>query len=194
MKICKNCNAEFKPIHESRGQEQIYCCIKCRTESYKKRVINKELETKLDSRKIDSEIIYGTEQEILRQAKDITNRNINMERQRDNINPNRSNINDVNLEILEGKYQAKTEALEYKLKYENALEKIELANKRIFALEQELEEYDDDQDNGTNDMMGSVMTMAKNSPVLGDAIGKLLQNEKVHNFVVSLIPEPKENQ
>ena len=194
MKICKNCNAEFKPIHESRGQEQIYCSIKCRTESYKKRVVNKELETKLNNRKIDSEIIYGTEQEILRQAKDITNRNINMERQRDNINPNRSNINDVNLEILEGKYQAKTEALEYKLKYENALEKIELANKRIFALEQELEEYDDDQDNGTNDMMGSVMTMAKNSPVLGDAIGKLLQNEKVHNFVVSLIPEPKENQ
>jgi hypothetical protein len=194
MKVCKNCNAEFKPIHESRGQEQIYCCIKCRTESYKKRVINKELETKLDSRRIDSEIIYGTEQEILRQAKDITNRNINMERQRDNINPNRSNINDVNLEILEGKYQAKTEALEYKLKYENALEKIELANKRIFQLEQELEEYDDDQDSGDNSMMGSIMDMAKNSPELGNAIGKLLQNEKVHNFVVSLIPDAKENQ
>lgn len=194
MKVCKNCNAEFKPIHESRGQEQIYCCIKCRTESYKKRVINKELETKLDSRRIDSEIIYGTEQEILRQAKDITNRNINMERQRDNINPNRSNINDVNLEILEGKYQAKTEALEYKLKYENALEKIELANKRIFQLEQELEEYDDDQDSGDNSMMGSIMDMAKNSPELGNAIGKLLQNEKVHNFVVSLIPDDKEKQ
>lgn len=194
MKICKNCNTEFKPIHESRGQEQIYCSIKCRTESYKKRVVNKELETKLNNRKIDSEIIYGTEQEILRQAKDITNRNINMERQRDNINPNRSNINDVNLEILEGKYQAKTEALEYKLKYENALEKIELANKKIFQLEQELEEYDDDQDSGDNSMMGSIMDMAKNSPELGNAIGKLLQNEKVHNFVVSLIPDAKENQ
>jgi len=194
MKICKNCNAEFKPIHESRGQEQIYCCIKCRTESYKKRVINKELETKLDSRRIDNEIIYGTEQEILRQANNITNRSINMERQRDNINSNRSNINDVNLEILEGKYQAKTEALEYKLKYENALEKVELANRRIFQLEQELEEYDDDQDSGDNSMMGSIMDMAKNSPELGNAIGKLLQNEKVHNFVVSLIPDAKENQ
>jgi hypothetical protein len=194
MKICKNCNAEFKPIHESRGQEQVYCCIKCRTESYKKRVVNKELETKLNNRKVDSEIIYGTEQEILRQANDITNRNINMERQRDNINPNRSNINDVNLEILEGKYQAKTEALEYKLKYENALEKIELANKKIFELEQELEEYDDDQDSGENNMMGSIMDMAKNSPELGNAIGKLLQNEKVHNFVVSLIPDNKGNQ
>jgi len=194
MKVCKNCNAEFKPIHESRGQEQIYCCIKCRTESYKKRVINKELETKLDSRRIDSEIIYGTEQEILRQANNITNRSINMERQRDNINSNRSNINDVNLEILEGKYQAKTEALEYKLKYENALEKVELANRRIFQLEQELEEYDDDQDSEDNNMMGSIMDMAKNSPELGNAIGKLLQNEKVHNFVVSLIPDAKENQ
>jgi hypothetical protein len=117
-----------------------------------------------------------------------------MERQRDNINSNRSNINDVNLEILEGKYQAKTEALEYKLKYENALEKVELANRRIFQLEQELEEYDDDQDSGDNSMMGSIMDMAKNSPELGNAIGKLLQNEKVHNFVVSLIPDAKENQ
>jgi hypothetical protein len=194
MKICKNCNAEFKPIHESRGQEQIYCCIKCRTESYKKRILNKELETKLDNRRIDSEVMYGTEQEILRQAKDITNRNINMERQRDNINPNRSNINDVNLEILEGKYQAKTEALEYKLKYENALEKIELANKRIFELEQELDEYDDDQDSGQNNIMGSITDMAKNSPELGNALGLLLQNSKVQNFVISMIPETKENE
>jgi hypothetical protein len=194
MKVCKNCNVEFKPIHESRGQEQIYCCIKCRTESYKKRVINKELETKLDSRRIDSEIIYGTEQEILRQAKDITNRNINMERQRDNINPNRSNINDVNLEILESKYQAKTEALEYKLKYEMALEKIELANKRIFELEQELEEFDNDQDSGENDIMGSIMDMAKNSPELGNAVGKLLQNEKMQRWVISLVPDKNENE
>jgi len=190
MKVCKNCNKEFTPIHESRGQEQVYCCIRCRTESYKKRVINKELEKKLDN----SELIYGTEQEILRQAKDITNRNINMERQRDNINPNRSNINDVNLEILEGKYQAKTEALEYKLKYENALEKIELANKKIFELEQELEEYNDEQDSGENDMIGSIMDMAKNSPELGNALGKLLQNPKVQNFVVSLVPDRKENE
>jgi hypothetical protein len=187
MKICKNCNAEFKPIHESRGQEQIYCCIKCRTDNYKKRVMNKEIKNKLDN----SEIIYGTEQEILRQAKDITSRSINMERQRDNINTSRGNYSDVNLEILEGKYQAKTEALEYKLKYENALEKIELANKRIFELEQELDEYDDDQDSGENNMMGSIMDMAKNSPVLGDALGKYLQNEKVYNLVVSLIPDPK---
>lgn len=194
MKICKNCNAEFKPIHESRGQEQIYCCIKCRTESYKKRIVNKELETKLNNRKVDSETIYGTEQKILRQANDITNRNINMERQRDNINPNRSNINDVNLEILEGKYQAKTEALEYKLKYENALEKIELANKKIFELQQELEEYDDAQDSGGNDIMGSIMAMANNSPELGNALGKLLQNPKFQNFVISLIPEIKENE
>jgi hypothetical protein len=192
MKVCKNCNNEFKPIHESRGQEQIYCCIKCRAESYKKRVINKEIEKKLDN----SEIIYGTEQEILRQAKDITNRSINMERQRDNINPNRSNYNDVNIEILEGKYQAKTEALEYKLRYENALEKIELANKRIFELEQELEEYDNhlDDDDNENNVMGSIMSMAKNSPILGDAIGKLLQDEKMQRFVLSIIPDNKENE
>lgn len=191
MKTCKNCNKEFTPIHESRGQEQIYCSIKCRAESYRKRVINKELEKKLDN----SEIIYGTEQEILRQAKDITERNINMERKRDIIIPNRSNYNDVNLEILEGKYQAKTEALEYKLKYENALEKIELANKKIFELEQELEDYDNHQNSDDeNNIMGSIMTMAKNSPVLGDAIGKLLQDEKMQRFVLSIIPDSKENE
>ena len=38
MKICKNCNAEFIPKHETRGHEQIYCSIKCRTQSYRKRV------------------------------------------------------------------------------------------------------------------------------------------------------------
>jgi len=191
MKTCKNCNKEFTPIHESRGQEQIYCSIKCRAESYRKRVINKELEKKLDN----SEIIYGTEQEILRQAKDITERNINMERKRDIIIPNRSNYNDVNLEILEGKYQAKTEALEYKLKYENALEKIELANKKIFELEQELEDYDNHQNSDDeNNIMGSIMTIAKNSPVLGDAIGKLLQDEKMQRFVLSIIPDSKENE
>ena len=45
----------------------------------------------------------------------------------------------------------------------NALEKIELANKKIFELEQELEEYNDEQDSGENDMIGSIMDMAKNS-------------------------------
>ena len=38
MKICKNCNAEFQPKHETRGHEQIYCSIPCRTQSYRKRV------------------------------------------------------------------------------------------------------------------------------------------------------------
>ena len=41
MKICKNCNKEFTPIHESRGQEQVYCSIKCRQTSAHLRSINK---------------------------------------------------------------------------------------------------------------------------------------------------------
>ena len=184
MKLCKNCNVEFTPIHESRGQEQVYCCIRCRTESYKKRVINKEIEKKLDN----SEIIYGTEQEILRQANDIRERSINVERQRDIIIPNRSTYNDFNIEMLEGKYQAKTEALEYKLKYEQCIKELEACKIEILELESELQENDSEGlKEPNNGYMGQIIDLVKTSPELGNALGKFLQNEKIQNFVTSII-------
>jgi hypothetical protein len=42
--------------------------------------------------------------------------------------------------------------------------------------------------------MGAIMDIAKTSPELGNALGKLLQNPKVQNFVINLIPDTAENQ
>ena len=175
MKQCKNCSNEFEPKHETRGHEQMYCSIKCRTEAYKKRQIDKALNNESNENKEDIRIPE-------------------LQRSNYSINTNGNLMPNVNLEILEGKYQAKTEALEYKLRYENIVKELEDAKRKIFELEQELDEYDDEGQEESEGYMGAIMDLAKNSPELGNAIGKLLQNEKVQNFVINLIPDTKQNQ
>lgn len=179
MKQCKNCSIEFEPKHETRGHEQMYCSIKCRTEAYKKRQIEKVLSNEPKESHHESKADIRT-----------------LDLQRSDYKPYSNGGFDfnVNLDILEGKYQAKTEALEYKLKYESVVKDLEDAKRKIFELEQELNEYDDEGEEESGDYMGSIMDLAKNSPELGNAIGKLLQNEKVQNFVINLIPDTAQNQ
>jgi hypothetical protein len=177
MKECKNCSTEFEPKHETRGHEQLYCSIKCRTESYKKRVMNK---------------IQGNENKETQEQSRISG--VDLQRTEHRINPMGNYIPNVNLEILEGKYQAKTEALEYKLRYENLLKELETAKQKIFELEQELDEYDTEGQEESDGYMGAIMDIAKTSPELGNALGKLLQNPKVQNFVINLIPDTAQNQ
>jgi hypothetical protein len=177
MKQCKNCSNEFEPKHETRGHEQLYCSIKCRTEAYKKRVMQKTNEDENKETQEQSRI-SGTD----------------IQRADHRINPMGNYIPNVNLEILEGKYQAKTEALEYKLRYEAVSKELEIAKSRIFELEQELDELDIDEDDNEGNIMGTVMDLAKTSPELGNALGKLLQNQKVQNFVINLIPDTEQNQ
>lgn len=177
MKQCKNCSTEFEPKHETRGHEQLYCSIKCRTESYKKRVMykiqdNENKETQEQSR------ISG----------------VDLQRADHRINPMGNNIPNVNLEILEGKYQAKTEALEYKLRYEQSQKELENLRIKVMELENELEEYDIEGEGESDGYMGAIMDIAKTSPELGNALGKLLQNPKVQNFVINLIPDTAQNQ
>jgi hypothetical protein len=117
---------------------------------------------------------------------------IDLQRSENRINPMGNYIPNVNLEILEGKYQAKTEALEYKLKYEQSQKELEMLRAKYMELENELDEYEGD---GESDgYMGAIMDIAKTSPELGNALGKLLQNPKVQNFVINLIPDTAENQ
>jgi hypothetical protein len=174
MKECKNCSAEFKSKHETRGHEQLYCSVKCRMDAYKKRTMI-------------------TNQDEARKAETIqADRNINIQRSEDRVNPMGNYYPNVNLEILEGKYQAKTEALEYKLKYEQSQKELEMLRAKYMELENELDEYEGD---GESDgYMGAIMDIAKTSPELGNALGKLLQNPKVQNFVINLIPDTVENQ
>jgi len=177
MKQCKNCSAEFEPKHETRGHEQLYCSIKCRTEAYKKRTTQKHQDNEEKEPEAQSRISGA-----------------DLQRAEHRINPMGNYIPNVNLEILEGKYQAKTEALEYKLRYEATCKELEIAKSRIFELEQELDELDIDEDDNEGNIMGAVMDIAKTSPELGNAIGKLLQNQKVQNFVINLIPDTDQNQ
>lgn len=179
MKQCKNCSIDFEPKHETRGHEQLYCSVKCRMDAYKKRtMLNRQDETKQTEQTEDQSRISGAD----------------LQRTEHRINPMGNYIPNVNLEILEGKYQAKTEALEYKLRYENLLKELETAKQKIFELEQELDEYDTEGEEESDGYMGAIMDIAKTSPELGNALGKLLQNPKVQNFVINLIPDTAQNQ
>lgn len=176
MKQCKNCSIEFEPKHETRGHEQVYCSIKCRTESYKKRVMNK---------------IQENENKETQEQNRISG--IDLQRPEHRINPMGNYIPNVNLEILEGKYQAKNEALEYKLRCEILVKELENANRKINELENELQESDEGEEE-SGGIMGNIMTMVGNSTILGDAIGGLISNEKVKNFIVSLVPDTTQKQ
>jgi cell shape-determining protein MreC len=97
----------------------------------------------------------------------------------------------VNLEILEGKYQAKTEALEYKLRYEQVQRDFEQLKEKYMKLESECEEDEGEEESG---IMGNIMTMVGNSTILGDAIGGIISDENVRNFIVSLVPNTAQKQ
>jgi len=170
MKQCKNCSIDFEPKHETRGHEQLYCSVKCRMDAYKKRTIS-------------------TNQDEARKPETIqANSRIDIQRSEDRINPMGNYIPNVNLEILEGKYQAKTEALEYKLRCEILVKELENANKRINELQNELQESDEGEEE-SGGIMGNIVTMVGNSTILGDAIGNIISTEKVKNFIVSLVPD-----
>jgi len=117
---------------------------------------------------------------------------VDLQRTEHRINPMGNYIPNVNLEILEGKYQAKTEALEYKLKYEQSQRELEILKAKCMELESELDEYEGEEE--SDGYMGAIMDIAKTSPELGNALGKLLQNPKVQNFVINLIPDTAQNQ
>jgi len=118
-------------------------------------------------------------------------RNINIQRSEDRVNPMGNYYPNVNLEILEGKYQAKTEALEYKLRYEQVQRDFEQLKEKYMKLESECEEDEGDEESG---IMGNIMTMVGNSTILGDAIGGIISDENVRNFIVSLVPNTAQKQ
>ena len=173
MKQCKNCSIDFEPKHETRGHEQLYCSVKCRMDAYKKRTIL-------------------TNQDEARKPETIqADRNINIQRSEDRVNPMGNYYPNVNLEILEGKYQAKTEALEYKLRYEQVQRDFEQLKEKYMKLESECEEDEGEEESG---IMGNIMTMVGNSTILGDAIGGIISDENVRNFIVSLVPNTAQKQ
>lgn len=169
MKQCHHCTSEFIPKHEKRGHEQLYCSIKCRTEAYKKRIIEKmQNGVNVEEQSNGSHSLRGQDHRINTIG---------------GIMPN------VNLEILEGKYQAKTEALEFKLRFEQTQKELEDAKQKILELQSILDDYESDEGTQENGYLGYITDMVKNSPELGNAIGKLLQSDRVQNFLISIVPD-----
>jgi hypothetical protein len=119
-------------------------------------------------------------------------RSINFQRSEDRVNPMGNYYPNVNLEVLEGKYQAKTEALEYKLRYEQVQRDFEELKAKYMKLESEFEEDEGEEESGG--IMGNVMTMIGNSTILGDAIGNIISDQNVRNFIVSLVPNTAQKQ
>jgi len=177
MKNCKNCGIEFEPKHQTRGHEQIYCSIKCRTDAYKKRTEQKMKD------------VYEEKQ---------PTRLFNSPGQDVRIEQNGGSNFNVNLDLIEKKYEAKTEALEYKMRYEQCLKDLEEYKRQVMELENEIDELTTDDhsaDNlGMGGVMGSVMEIAKSNPEIGTAIGKLLQHQKVQNLVLALIPDTSQKE
>jgi hypothetical protein len=106
------------------------------------------------------------------------------ERQGNLFEQQQSIINPNVLRYIEQSYEARTDAHRFELKYDNALKEIEKLKQEIVELELELQEEPEPKQ--------GIAGILENIPEwLTPAIGKLLQNEKVQNFVINAIPEPQ---
>ena len=176
MKQCKHCSKEFEP-KSFRGTEQNYCSKECRTkagnERYKQKLMNNGLEKSVGNNSTAN--ITASEQQ--RENHNQWQGNL-FEQQRPIIN------SDV-LRYIEQCYEARTNAHIYQLKYEQTLQELNLCKSKLSALELEL---DQEPEPATG-----IIGMLNDLPEwLTPAIGKLLQSEKVQNFVINAIPEPNQ--
>ena len=175
MKHCKYCSKEFEP-KTIRGSEQEYCSKECRSkagnERYKLKLMNNGNSNNF--RKDSSENIRAA-------AEQRTN---NYERKTDPFEQQQSIINPDILRYIEQCYEARTNAHVAQLKYEAALQELNIYKSKLAALEEEFEE-DPEPKNGIIGMLNDLPEW------LTPAIGKLLQSEKVQKFVINAIPEPQ---
>jgi hypothetical protein len=51
MKNCQNCNKEFQDLHETRGEAQKYCSVKCRQRSAHQRMKQRLIQEALNEEK-----------------------------------------------------------------------------------------------------------------------------------------------
>jgi len=175
MKKCPNCNQEFEPI-TYRGVEQVYCSKKCRTRQgnlrHKQKLMNNGNTNNFGK---DSSENIGTAEK---------QRENYYERQRDLFEQQQPIINSDILRYIEQCYEARTNAHVSQLKYEAALQELNIYKSKLAALEEEFEE-DPEPKNGIIGMLNDLPEW------LTPAIGKLLQSEKVQKFVINAIPEPQ---
>lgn len=173
MKTCKICSAEFEPKHLTRGHEQLYCSIACRTRSYKARIMTKYQNDEKDN-----------------QAKDPIG--VSLPPSQNASNSYGGFLPSINLEILEGKYQAKTEALEYKLRYEQSQRELEAVKGLNIELRSQLDECDTMEDD--NEDSGGIMGFMREFPDLSKGIGNILARDEFADFVIAFLPKTPKKQ
>jgi hypothetical protein len=183
MKQCNQCGKEFEPV-VYKGSEQTYCSKTCRTkagnERYKMKLMtNGNNNTSIQNvaalpRPGSSERIESSQ--LIRQYDNRGGTN--------GINANTTtNVSEL-VRHIEQTYEAKTDAIKFELKYDNAMKEIEKLKQEIVDLELAMEEEPEPK--------GGFLGALDDLPEwLTPAIGKLLQSEKVQKFVISQIPEPQ---
>jgi hypothetical protein len=183
MKQCNQCGKEFEPV-VYKGSEQTYCSKTCRTKAGNERYKLKLMTNGNNNNGIQN---MGT---LHRPGSSERIESSQLIREYDNrgrtngINPNTTaNVSEF-IRQLEQTYEAKTDAIKFELKYENALKEIEKLRQEKIELELAMEEEPEPK--------GGFLGALDDLPEwLTPAIGKLLQSEKVQKFVISQIPEPQ---
>lgn len=161
MKKCNYCNNEFTET-TTRGTEQKYCSIKCRTNAANKRhqenLINKVKQDYEQSIRQPIGEIVSTSDNTNTNGSDYQDK-----RKTDFFNATGDVGNSNVLRLLERNYETKAACLSYELKYEQLLKENEELKRKVIELELELEELE--QEPEETGMIGSVMEQFKQDPV-----------------------------
>jgi len=125
-KNCLVCSSPFTIPETSRGTEKVYCSSSCRSkagnERMFKKLINQSNQPVLNEQPIKPSIEHSFEQTQIQTS-----------------NPSRNYPDSSSLGYIERNYEAKVEALEYKLRLEGALRELDTLKSEILELEAELD-------------------------------------------------------
>lgn len=181
MKNCNYCKKEFQPTN-FKGSEQQYCSKICRnkagTERYKLKLMNNG-NTISNAENFSASTGQGIRED--------TNTNQFISNDRDTREtyahtPTSTTINTEIIRLMESTYAARTDAQRFELMYQKANEELNLYKSKLAAIEEEIDQEPEPAQ--------GIAGILENIPEwLSPAIGKLLQHEKVQNFILSQIPE-----
>lgn len=159
---CNHCNNDFQDT-STRGTEQKYCSVQCRTNAANKRHQEKIIN------KVKMEYAEKINNENFRTSIENNGHSSNNESKReDDFSYSRRNIGDNNfLRLLETNFNTKAESFQHKLMYENLLKENEELKRKNSMLEVELEELENEmeQEPEQSGMIGSVMEQFKQDPL-----------------------------
>lgn len=164
-KVCQQCNSEFEPKTKTGSFEQIYCSKKCRLTANNNRRAQKIM---------DLENRYKDENQNTNSTA-TGNSIIQGERDHTNIPIFRSSSHsDTNLySILEKQYDAKINAIEYKLKCEELERRNTQLQQENIRLQLKVEQYENEEEEEQS---------------TGGFLGEILQNDMVNDMVKQALP------